>query len=592
MTAVRTPSPAGGPAASRVWGIGARFGGVVAVLLVAVAAVGAAGVGGLVALHVRAQDLYEDEVVNLSRVHDLMDSLDDAYGVALALIPTNDPERRRRLETELEHDLAPSIERQIAGLREAGERVAGLWRSFYRFARSPEFLAAGTDARTAALNDDLADRTSELYQPLHDRMEAITEQLVDEGEQEAAEARRYYRLARNTILAVAAAAVAAGLGLVRRLTHAVVSRTREYAAFAAAVAAGAATGRLQPRGEDELTDLGHALNRMVDEQDRFRAEHERRAAFTAALQGVSDESEAYLLVRRHLERAVPGATVVVFARNNSNDRLEPRTPLPAGAGLEERLEGAIPRSCRALRTARPHREDAAGEALVDCAVCAGTAGASTCLPLVVGGEVMGSVLASTERPLDAEGQRVLHDAVTQAAPVLANLRNLAVAEHRAAVDPLTGLSTRGALQELLARLVAQAGRQATPLAALLIDLDHFKVVNDTYGHDVGDAVLAAVGAAVRDTIRAGDVAGRYGGGGVPRAPPRHRARGRPGGGGEDPPQPAPRPPRRRPTRTDGQPRGGRPPRRRRRRRRAGPDGRSGPLRRQARGPRPGGERRH
>jgi diguanylate cyclase (GGDEF)-like protein len=60
-------------------------------------------------------------------------------------------------------------------------------------------------------------------------------------------------------------------------------------------------------------------------------------------------------------------------------------------------------------------------------------------------------------------------------------------------------------------MAAQASRTICPLAAVLLDLDHFKQLNDEYGHDRGDEALAAVGAALTSCVRASDFAGRYGG---------------------------------------------------------------------------------
>ena len=60
-------------------------------------------------------------------------------------------------------------------------------------------------------------------------------------------------------------------------------------------------------------------------------------------------------------------------------------------------------------------------------------------------------------------------------------------------------------------MVAQASRTISPLAALLVDLDHFKEINDLYGHDRGDEVLAAVGVAFKNIVRDSDFIGRYGG---------------------------------------------------------------------------------
>lgn len=84
-------------------------------------------------------------------------------------------------------------------------------------------------------------------------------------------------------------------------------------------------------------------------------------------------------------------------------------------------------------------------------------------------------------------------------------------EQLATHDELTGLLNRRALMALLQREVAHSRRLSTPLALLMIDLDHFKSINDTHGHAMGDSVLRGVGAILRERVRVSDSAGRYGG---------------------------------------------------------------------------------
>jgi diguanylate cyclase (GGDEF)-like protein len=81
----------------------------------------------------------------------------------------------------------------------------------------------------------------------------------------------------------------------------------------------------------------------------------------------------------------------------------------------------------------------------------------------------------------------------------------------AVTDALTGLANRTLVNERLAQLSQQPVRDGRYAAIMLIDLDRFKPINDQYGHDAGDAVLAAVAAAIRSVVRAGDTAGRLGG---------------------------------------------------------------------------------
>ena len=81
----------------------------------------------------------------------------------------------------------------------------------------------------------------------------------------------------------------------------------------------------------------------------------------------------------------------------------------------------------------------------------------------------------------------------------------------AITDPLTGLYNRRFLEDYLHRELARAERSGFPVAVIMLDLDHFKRVNDERGHAAGDAVLEAIGALLKRHFRAGDVACRYGG---------------------------------------------------------------------------------
>lgn len=253
---------------------------------------------------------------------------------------------------------------------------------------------------------------------------------------------------------------------------------------------------------------------------RDRAERTRRAAeaqyresqseFVETLQLADNETEAHELLRRHLERCVAGSQVVVLNRNNSADRLEPATRV-ADAGLAERLEGAQPRVCLAIRLGRESRREASEDPLMACGICGPAPGSATCKPLVVGSEVIGSVLVTHGQPLQGSDSVCLRDSVAQAAPALANLRNLALAQARASTDALTGLPNRRAIEDTLKRMIAQASRTAQPLSALMIDVDHFKTINDLYGHERGDEALAALGALLQENLRESDFAGRQGG---------------------------------------------------------------------------------
>jgi diguanylate cyclase (GGDEF)-like protein len=78
-------------------------------------------------------------------------------------------------------------------------------------------------------------------------------------------------------------------------------------------------------------------------------------------------------------------------------------------------------------------------------------------------------------------------------------------------DPLTGLFNRRHLNEMLPIELARSKRANGPLTILMLDIDHFKNINDTYGHPVGDAILQLVGNTLKTNVRAGDIVCRYGG---------------------------------------------------------------------------------
>ena len=253
-----------------------------------------------------------------------------------------------------------------------------------------------------------------------------------------------------------------------------------------------------------------ALHLLVVERPANRERRGRRGQheFAEAMQVARSEPEAYDVLARHVERVSGAGQVTVLNRNNSADRLAPATLLARDSTIAQGLEGATPDSCLAVRLARTQHRAPGDERLLTCEVCGRSAGQTTCVPSLVGGEVVGAVLIEHRGALAGERRRMIEQSVAEAAPVVANLRNLAIAELRAATDGLTGLPNQRAVHEAVKRAAALAARTASPLALVLFDLDRFKTINDSYGHGKGDDVLAAVGAVAAETLRASDFVGR------------------------------------------------------------------------------------
>ncbi len=92
-----------------------------------------------------------------------------------------------------------------------------------------------------------------------------------------------------------------------------------------------------------------------------------------------------------------------------------------------------------------------------------------------------------------------------------NLRHERSLSQRAQIDPLTGALTRAAFEDRLRMELEEAGETGSGLALLFVDLDRFKFVNDTFGHDIGDKLLREVGRVLRSNVRSNDIVGRVGG---------------------------------------------------------------------------------
>jgi diguanylate cyclase (GGDEF)-like protein len=433
--------------------------------------VGVAGVAGVRSTTHVGNSIVRDELAAATTTAGVGQSMDAAYSQGERMLLSTDPTQKAQLARGLYDTTIPAVDTRLANLERfhAGDspaeqatiRVfAAHWASV-RGLLAPT-LTAGRQAPSPALADQLSARFTLLSSDIQGllRRENADAQA---GQQHAS------RTASSTTWVVVAAVILAWL--------------------AALLIAAAGIRRIRRAVEPE--------NDQVE--------------FAETLQLAESEDEAHQLLKRHLERAIPASEATVLNRNNSADRLEAMTDVSASSGLSRTLEHAEPRSCLAIRSGRSHIEDAGKKPLMSCGVCGDCPGSSTCTPFTVSGEVIGSVLVTGPRHHNLTEEQRIRDSVSQAAPALANLRNLAIAELRAATDSLTGLPNKRAVTDTLKRMLAQASRTLSPMTLVLIDIDHFKDVNDRLGHPIGDQALASVGAALSSALRASDFGGRNGG---------------------------------------------------------------------------------
>jgi diguanylate cyclase (GGDEF)-like protein len=139
--------------------------------------------------------------------------------------------------------------------------------------------------------------------------------------------------------------------------------------------------------------------------------------------------------------------------------------------------------------------------------------ALVCVPLVHQKETLGILFVDdgTVRMLAAEDLEALEILASFAAIAISHAWMHREVAHRAVTDGLTGLFNRRYFEELLNRELQRAERHGREFSLALVDVNDFKLYNDRYGHQAGDEALAALGAALRTSLRSSDLAARYGG---------------------------------------------------------------------------------
>ncbi|HEU0243250.1 MAG TPA: diguanylate cyclase [Candidatus Limnocylindrales bacterium] len=249
--------------------------------------------------------------------------------------------------------------------------------------------------------------------------------------------------------------------------------------------------------------------------DELRQLLDMSSALTRSL----DPVDVANLMAEHLARAVGADQAQISDWDRPNDRLRTLGCFPADLrpSLDDfyPLEG-YPVTSRVLEEGAISVIDAeipdADPAEVELLRKDGMRGL-VMLPLVAKGEAIGLVeLTSRGRPTsDASHITIARTMAHEAAMALENARLYETARNLADRDPLTGFFNHRYLHERLSEEVVRAVRTRRPLSVVMIDLDDFKVVNDTFGHVYGDGVLVHVAELIRGALRASDVAARYGG---------------------------------------------------------------------------------
>lgn len=132
-------------------------------------------------------------------------------------------------------------------------------------------------------------------------------------------------------------------------------------------------------------------------------------------------------------------------------------------------------------------------------------------PVPFAGARVGTLAVAPSAASEADTGRLIQLVARELGGPVRMAALMAEQERLAAIDVLTGLRNRRAFQQQIAVEISRASRYGTPLSLLLMDVDHFKQINDSQGHAGGDRVLSALGALLRERLRTPDIPARWGG---------------------------------------------------------------------------------
>lgn len=263
----------------------------------------------------------------------------------------------------------------------------------------------------------------------------------------------------------------------------------------------------------ELSAANEALSRQVAALTRHNLETVLLSKMNDFLQSSTNEAEAYSVISETAAQLFPEDSGAVFVLSASRDVLEAAVVWGA---LPPASLVFLPSECWAHRRGQSHLVLSHEQR---CPHVANDGRMYVCLPLLAQGETLGilHILDGSAQADDAREARMTEKC--RVAKVLADHIGLGIANLKLRItmrnlsirDPLTGLFNRRYMEEALAQEQHRAKRNDMQMAVIMIDIDHFKVFNDTYGHDGGDAVLRELGAFFKIHVRGGDIACRYGG---------------------------------------------------------------------------------
>ena len=263
--------------------------------------------------------------------------------------------------------------------------------------------------------------------------------------------------------------------------------------------------------EKALQEANNQLEERVEELKQRNTEMILLSEISDFLQACLTIEEVCSTISTLVESLFPDCSGGIFIIANSRNRLE----IVTAWGNEFCSETTFqPKDCWALRRGRVHRlGNERHELICNHIDHKHPPAESLCIPMIAQGETLGLMYLSTSQVnrLNENRQQLARTVSEQVGMAIANLTLRETLQNQSIRDQLTGLFNRRYLEESLNQEVHRAQRNKYSVGIIMLDIDHFKQVNDTLGHEAGDFVLKEIGYLLKNIIRASDIACRYGG---------------------------------------------------------------------------------
>jgi diguanylate cyclase (GGDEF)-like protein len=351
---------------------------------------------------------------------------------------------------------------------------------------------------------------------LQESQAAVTEELTSLIDQASADGDAVNRQALTWLLVAVLGAIGLLCVVTYLMTRSIVRHLGRLADVARSIARGELHARADRGADDELGSLAGAINDMAGDLQmlvgRMEASAERDgfgSQLAEALEMADTEDDALLVVERAMGVIAASSPMEILLADSSKAHLERAASHPTAGAPCCPVES--PFSCVAVRRGNPVVFEHS-EALNACPKLRERGGdpmSAVCVPVTFMGRALGVLHASGKPGVpfasDAVGQ--LTTLATQSGARIGTVRSFERSQLQASTDGLTGLRNRRTIETELRGLLKEGGTATIVMA----DLDHFKLLNDTYGHEAGDRALRKFSQVLEASLRPTDLCGRFGG---------------------------------------------------------------------------------